>query len=125
MLSAEWAMGKSERAGSMHAVCVNDEKCIRISIACDKEYASKGIDAPHAVGLYTDSTQTLARPLCTSSNESQNTEYALSLAGKLAKRCRKTVYIHYDSGDTPVGELCDEAFLLAIKMIITSFNLYW
>jgi hypothetical protein len=123
MRTAEWAIGRNGLAGSMHAVCVNDEKCIRISIACNKEHASKGIGTPHAVGLYTGSTEILARPLRTSAAESQNTEYACSMAGKLAKRCRKTVYIHYDSGDIPVGELCDEAFLSAIKMIITSFNL--
>ena len=120
MQQAEWAMGKSE---PMHAVCVKNENSIRISIAPSQSNATKGIDSPNAYGLPTPTNQQLARPLNTSIEHQQDTEYALSIAGKLAKRCQKPVYVHYESGDMPTGELCDDAFLTAIKMIITHFNL--
>lgn len=122
MQTTEWAVGMSAQVGVMHALCEKLDKSIRISIACSKEDAIKGIDKPHALGLPSD-THPIARILNSSIEQEQNTEYAVSMAGKLAKRCKKPVHVHYNSGDITVGELCDNAYLLALKTIITDFNL--
>lgn len=122
MQTTQWAVGKSAQVGVMHAVCEKEDKSIRISIACSKEDAMDGVGKPHALGLPSDS-QPIARVLNSSFEQTHNTEYAVSMAGKLAKRCKKPVHVHYNSGDTPVGELCDDAYLLALKNIITDFNL--
>lgn len=123
MQTAEWALGLTSQAGYMYAVCEKDEKSIRISMSTNKDTAQHGLMRPQALGLFS-SEQPLARKLSTSNEDNeQDAEYAVSMAGKLAKRCRKPVHIFYDSHGIPIGDLCDEAFLLALKMSIKHFNL--